>query len=176
MLSDVQIVRAFDSVFANAAELERQTVLRGGYDEPRYLPSAVGMPAQIRYTFDYPASALHEAAHWLRAGRRRRQLDDYGYWYVGEPRPAAVQRAFLRVEASVQALECALSEAAGLAFRASVDDFSMTERGREQFERRVREEAARCERAGWSEPVNRFRRALWQVVNERQGGACAASA
>ena len=164
MLTDRDIVDVFAEVFGTEQDL---VCLCGGFAEPAYLPASC-LPAscspggdrraaEVRYTLDYPASALHEAAHWLLAGQRRRNLPDYGYWYVSEPRPAAVQRAFLRVESRVQALESWLCEAAGLEFRASVDDFRMPEAAIAAFERRVLSRAARLTRDdAWPPAAKRF--------------------
>jgi len=116
-LTDRQIAGCFN------ATLGRQHHVRlvGGAAEPLYLPGEGGF-ATIRYTRDYPASALHELAHWCIAGPQRRRLVDYGYWYVPPPRTPAFQAAFGRVEVPVQALEYRLSDACGLPFRVSVDD------------------------------------------------------
>lgn len=164
MLSDLAIAGVFNSVFGEASQEKavrpEPTLLVGGFAEPSYLPPSAKGPAEVRYTLDYAASALHEAAHWLQAGPHRRQLFDYGYWYVSEPRPAAVQRAFLRVEARVQALESVLSADAGLAFRASVDDFAMSQADRARFEAGVLRLAARRSPKGWPRRVERLRAAL----------------
>jgi elongation factor P hydroxylase len=96
--------------------------LLGGAVEPVYEPGSGDEAAVIRYTRDYPASALHELAHWCIAGSRRRALPDYGYWYRPPPRTDAEQAAFFEVELPVQALEARLAMAAGLPFRVSVDD------------------------------------------------------
>lgn len=116
-LTDRQIAGCFNRTLGRRHGVR----LLGGAPEPLYLPAAGGV-ATIRYTRDYAASALHELAHWSIAGRRRRGLVDYGYWYVPPPRSRASQAAFSRVEVPVQALEARLSAACGLPFRVSVDD------------------------------------------------------
>lgn len=116
-LTDRQIAGCFNGSLGRTHRVR----LVGGAPEPLYLPGGTGF-ATIRYTRDYAASALHELAHWCRAGARRRQVVDYGYWYVPPPRSAAAQSAFSRVEVSVQALESRLCAAAGVPFRVSVDD------------------------------------------------------
>jgi len=95
--------------------------LIGGGSEPLYLPDEQGWSV-IRYTRDYPASALHEIAHWCIAGAGRRRQFDYGYWYRPPPRNRLEQEAFARVELPVQALESRLAAASGLSFQVSVDD------------------------------------------------------
>jgi len=44
-------------------------------------------------------------AHWCIAGKNRRKLDDYGYWYSPDGRDNAQQKNFYKVEALPQALE-----------------------------------------------------------------------
>lgn len=108
------------------------TLLRGGADEPLYEPplpprqadsaETCARPALIHFRADYASSALHEVAHWCIAGRARRRLPDYGYWYAPDGRDAQQQAAFLQVEARPQALEWCLTQAAGLRFRLSLDN------------------------------------------------------
>lgn len=96
-------------------------LLLGGAAEPVYLPAVEGRRAIIRYTRDYAQSALHEIAHWCLAGRERRRLLDYGYWYVPPPRSDRMQAAFYAVEEQVQALESLLADVCGLKFHISAD-------------------------------------------------------
>lgn len=117
VLTDRQIAGCFNGTLGRRYRVR----LVGGASEPLYLPGASGF-ATIRYTRDYPASVLHELAHWCIAGPRRRALVDYGYWYVAPPRTPSAQAAFSRVEVPAQALECRLSAVCGLPFRVSVDD------------------------------------------------------
>ena len=35
----------------------------------------------IYFARGFYSSALHEIAHWLVAGKERRKLEDFGYWY-----------------------------------------------------------------------------------------------
>ena len=95
--------------------------LEGGGAEPFYQAPKAAECALIVFRADYGASALHEVAHWCLAGPQRRQLDDYGYWYL-PVRNAAQQAAFEAVEARPQALEALFAEAAGVDFRVSSDD------------------------------------------------------
>lgn len=122
-LSDAQIAGCFNRTLGRRHGVR----LIGGALEPLYEPGSDSAFATIRYTRDYPASALHELAHWCIAGPRRRKLPDYGYWYQPPPRTDAQQSAFFRVEVPVQALEARLASAAGLPFRVSVDDLDRTE-------------------------------------------------
>lgn len=117
-LTDAQIAGVFNR------RLGRRHGVRliGGASEPLYEPGSEGHCATIRYTRDYPASALHELAHWCIAGAARRQQIDYGYWYQPPPRTAQQQKAFSRAELPVQTLEARFARACGLRFRVSVDD------------------------------------------------------
>jgi len=110
--------RLFNDLFAQA----EQTLLCGGAEEPLYTPARGPAPALIHYRHDYPASALHEVAHWCIAGARRRKLVDYGYWYAPDGRDARQQREFIQLEARPQALEWFFSLACGLRFRPSLDN------------------------------------------------------
>ena len=113
------LVTLFDRTFA----LDYHTCLKAGAEEPFYQPARPpDQMHQIWFTCDYFASALHEVAHWCVAGRRRRQLPDYGYWYAPDGRSPAQQAAFERVEARPQALEWLFSRAAGFPFQPSADN------------------------------------------------------
>lgn len=115
--------RAIERVFAACFLESHRTVLIGGADEPLYAPSRDGIaPHRVFYRADYASSALHEAAHWCIAGHRRRQLEDYGYWYEPDGRSEEQQRAFEAVEAAPQALESLFAEACGVTFHLSADN------------------------------------------------------
>lgn len=132
-LSHIQIAGCF-----NRGVGRRHGVrLIGGGEEPLYQPGEAGSPARIRYTRDYAASALHEAAHWCIAGVTRRNQVDYGYWYRPPPRSQADQEAFCAVEVPVQALESRFATACGLPFRVSVDDLSGSPEFTWSFEKQV---------------------------------------
>lgn len=116
--------RALEPLFAGCFEASHRTILVGGAAEPLYLPSPdpERRPHRILYREDFFASALHEVAHWCLAGRRRRRLEDYGYWYVPDGRDARQQVAFEQAEARPQALEWILSDACGFDFQLSADN------------------------------------------------------
>ena len=119
MSSSARIIELFNRQFA----MSHQTRLVGEGDEPLYLPATEDNPFNlIIFRADYAASALHEVAHWCLAGIKRRQLEDYGYWYQAN-RDFHSQRQFERVEGQPQALEWIFSRAAGLPFRLSSDNF-----------------------------------------------------
>lgn len=115
------IVSLFNDTFA-----DDNTVLQGGASEPFFKPAGYGEPAVIRFRSDYIRSALHEVAHWCVAGKERRTLEDYGYWYSPDDRDADEQTAFFAVEARPQALESLFCDAMGLPFTASIDNLTLT--------------------------------------------------
>ncbi|MCG8394450.1 MAG: elongation factor P hydroxylase [Pseudomonadales bacterium] len=114
------------------------TVLEGGAEEPVYLP---GTPHRICYTRDYFRSALHEVAHWCVAGAKRRQQEDYGYWYAPDGRNAEQQAAFTRVEVLPQAYEALFCAACGHDFRVSLDNLNGDGGDESAFARQVMEKA-----------------------------------
>jgi len=124
-----EIIEVFEASF-------RATRLRGGYEEPFYSPASETQPATIRFKEDFAASALHEVAHWCIAGRHRRMLPDFGYWYEPE-RDGETQTRFETVEAPPQALEWIFSVAAARSFRVSFDNFDLPADRRDAFRRRV---------------------------------------
>jgi elongation factor P hydroxylase len=144
-----------------------RTALRGGGNEPLYLPATQTAPAQVIFTRDYAASALHEAAHWCLAGPRRRQLVDYGYWYVPPPRSPAQQQQFFHHEVRVQALESVFAEAAGMRFRVSIDDPGSAHDGELAFADAVAAEAARLRARGLPVRAQWFHDALVAISKDR---------
>ncbi|PXX91097.1 transporting ATPase [Marinobacter vulgaris] len=102
-----------------------RTVLVRGGDEPEYVPATEpGGFAQIIFAHGFYASALHEISHWCIAGKQRRTLRDFGYWYCPDGRTVAQQQAFEKAEIKPQALEWLFSIAAGARFHVSVDNLS----------------------------------------------------
>lgn len=100
-----------------------QTVLVRGDNEPEYLPAGPG-PAQVLFAHGYFSSALHEISHWCIAGKYRRTLQDYGYWYSPDGRSREQQCAFEQVEVKPQALEWLFALACGWRFHISVDNLA----------------------------------------------------
>jgi hypothetical protein len=112
----------FNSEFIQSSS----TCLLGGAPEPVYIPAGSSQPLhRIFYRHDYLASALHEVAHWCIAGKARRGMLDYGYWYEPDGRNQDQQREFERVEARPQALEWIFSHACGHNFRPSSDNLEI---------------------------------------------------
>src|SRR4051812_38971252 len=107
------LINLFNSLFADS----EQTILVAGEAEPIYLPKSFGQAShQIVFANYFFSSALHEIAHWCIAGKERRQLPDYGYWYQPDGRNISEQIHFETVEVKPQALEWIFSVAAGSLF------------------------------------------------------------
>ena len=116
--------------------------MRGGFDEPIYLPSGHrdlvdARIAEVRFSHDFAASALHEAAHWCIVGVERRSLVDYGYEYLAPPRAERAKVRFFDLEKRVQALEWVFCLAARLPFRPSLDDLTATSCDLARFAARI---------------------------------------
>lgn len=147
------LVRLFDGTFSTT----ENTVLRRGGDEPLYLPAvSPDQPHRILFAHGFFASALHEIAHWCIAGRRRRQLVDYGYWYQPDDRDEPTQALFEAVERRPQAIEWAFSDAAGFRFRVSVDNLSGAPVNIDAFTALVAAERKRLDRRGFPPRAERF--------------------
>lgn len=128
------LIQLFDECFGSPFN----TRLIGGGIEPVYLPADDVKPYnRIVFSHDYFASALHEIAHWLLAGEKRRTLEDYGYWYAPDGRTTEQQQEFERVEVKPQALEWMLSRAADVPFRLSADNLNGGGQPSEQFAQAV---------------------------------------
>lgn len=130
-----ELIDIFDSCFL----AEFNTRLIKGDDEPIYLPVDDEHPFnRIVFAHGYYASGLHEISHWFIAGRERRKLVDFGYWYCPDGRDAQTQSQFEDVEVKPQALEWLLCVAAGFPFNVSCDNLSGdVEPDRIAFQRRV---------------------------------------
>ena len=113
------LIRLFNHRFAD----EFNTRLVKGGDEPLYLPASEQCAYhQIIFARGFYASALHEIAHWCIAGKERRLLEDFGYWYIPDGRNEQQQKAFEKVEVCPQAVEWAFCVAANKAFNVSADN------------------------------------------------------
>lgn len=111
------LIQLFNVLFA-----EQKVILARSAKEPEYFPALDNQPARIEFANGFFASALHEVSHWCVAGKRRRTLSDFGYWYAPDGRSAAQQRAFEHVEIKPQALECLFTLACGGYFQVSQDN------------------------------------------------------
>ncbi len=164
-LSDKQIALVFNQTFFDVY----RTRLMGGAQEPLYRPASNGNEAHIiHYSHDYPASALHEVAHWCVAGHKRRQQEDYGYWYAPDGRTAKQQCVFEQVEVLPQALEWIFSVASARQFRVSADNLAAGLGPSEAFKQAIWEQVMQLCQQGLAERPAEFVSALSQhsgVVN-----------
>ncbi len=166
--TDLDIANCFNATFARSEHV----VLVGGADAPFYMPVAPPHRSIIRYRENFAASALHEAAHWCRAGRARRSRQDFGYWYLPPPRDAEATLAFLDAEVPVQALESIFSVAVGLPFRVSLDDLELELSGsRQLFAERVEIRARQFRADGLPGRAARFESSLrsWKSARSHPG-------
>lgn len=155
MPTAAELIILFNEIFR-----DQDTVLVGGGSEPLYEPATADGPARLTFRADYPASAQHEIAHWCIAGKRRRRLVDFGYWYEPDGRDAERQAVFEQVEARPQALEWAFHVAAGTIFHCSADNLDAGVADLAGFERAVVEAAGRYARDGYPLRAQRWMTAL----------------
>ncbi len=134
-------VTRLESLFNRLFSSSENTLLRSGAHEPFYRASINQQPAIIYSREDFFSSALHEIAHWCIAGKERRQLDDFGYWYEPDGRNAQQQAEFERVEVKPQAIEWLFSLACNHVFNFSADNLNATESCSEEFKNKVRQQA-----------------------------------
>lgn len=154
-------VCALIDLFADTFYQEFNTKLVRGEHEPIYLPAGQGKPyAQIVFAHGFFSSALHEIAHWCVAGERRRQLEDYGYWYCPDGRDEAQQAEFEKVEIKPQAIEWALTHAAGRVFQVSTDNLNGVEPDRFAFTQAVKSKLLDMLQHGFPPRAARFIKAL----------------
>ncbi|WP_170246403.1 elongation factor P hydroxylase [Colwellia hornerae] len=115
------LIDIFDQCFFNTFNTK---LIKGG-DEPLYAPANEACEYhQIIFAHGFYASALHEISHWCLAGKARRLLEDFGYWYMPDGRDAEQQKTFEQVEIKPQAIEWAFCVAAGKKFNVSADNLN----------------------------------------------------
>ena len=159
--SEVSSLERIVAVFAQEFGRTENTALIPGAEEPYYQPAKSAASTHKLFSrLDYPASALHEAAHWCLAGARRRQLADFGYWYAADGRSRDQQREFQRVEVKPQAIEWAFSRAVGLRFQVSIDNLAGEALDPFGFQLAVWQQARRYALDGLPLRAERFARAL----------------
>ena len=154
-------------LFNREFSVSDKTELIGDAAEPYYEP---GPPHRIYFRADYVRSALHEVAHWCVAGRRRRKLPDYGYWYSPDGRDAYQQQAFFAIEARPQAIERCFCGAIGIPFSPSVDSVGAQIEPQQlrRFEARIHEWCDQFERTGLPPRAARFITALRSKISLSQ--------
>lgn len=142
-----QLIRLFNSTF----QTTENTILVAGSAEPIYRPASNRRQHnEVVFAHGYARSALHEIAHWCLAGKVRRQLTDFGYWYALDGRSPEQQALFEKMELGPQAIEWYLSLSAGICFEISVDNLSGTEPpNRPQFAEAVVTRALTRAEHGW---------------------------
>lgn len=160
------ITALFDGVFA---ERYQTRLIRGG-DEPLYRPASAETPYhQVIFARGYYASALHEISHWCIAGEKRRQQEDYGYWYCPDGRNAEQQRAFEQAEIAPQALESIFTHACGRVFHVSVDNLGGdVEVDIEAFSARVEARAQHYLEKGLPARAGAFKEALERFYGHQE--------
>jgi len=115
------LISIFEQVFF---EPYNTRLIKGG-DEPLYAPADENCAYhQIIFAHGYYASALHEISHWCHAGKERRLLEDFGYWYIPDGRNEKQQNKFEQVEVIPQAIEWAFNVAALKKFHTSADNLN----------------------------------------------------
>jgi len=134
----------------NAVLINHGTLLIGGFPEPYYKAAGTTSLAEVQFTRDYERSALHELGHWCIAGKQRRLVNDYDYWYVPDGRSDEQQRLFFDVEVRPQALEKYFCSALTLPFDISVDNLgNRPQSGVDEFSDRVDEQYSRYQVEGF---------------------------
>ena len=94
-------------VFRACFLASHNTWLKGGADEPVYLPAKNQDGLNyIYFRQDFAASALHEVSHWCIAGSIRRRQEDFGYWYdQGILQPDKIVNAIIAIDKNTQGLD-----------------------------------------------------------------------
>lgn len=159
MNDSADLITIFNALF----KASENTILVGGLEEPLYLPAHANPQDKyhrIYFRQDYFASALHEVAHWCIAGKERRQLEDYGYWYKPDGRDHAYQALFEASEARPQALECIFSKAANFPFQISIDNLMNPSADTQGFRLKVEQQVALYRQVGLPERAQLFHDAL----------------
>lgn len=130
------------TIFNDTFLRSENTILVKGDDEPIYLPADNDNPHhRIVFAHGFFQSGLHEIAHWCIAGKARRQLIDFGYWYCPDGRDEKTQAEFEDHEVRPQALEWLFSQAIGRKFGVSCDNLAGNfEPDRLKFQQRVQQE------------------------------------
>lgn len=107
-------------------------------EEPIYRPADDKHPHhRIIFAHGFFASALHEISHWCVAGKERRLLEDFGYWYQPDGRTVEQQAEFEKVEVKPQALEWIFSKSADFEFHFSADNIALNNQPSEDFKHEV---------------------------------------
>ncbi|PAJ73683.1 ATPase [Pseudoalteromonas sp. NBT06-2] len=163
------------SIFDNTFYRNYQTRLIRGDDEPIYRPADNEYNFhRIIFAHGYYASGMHEIAHWLIAGEKRRLIEDYGYWYSPDGRSGKQQAEFEKVEIKPQAIEWALCIAAGFKFNVSADNLNGEQPCRVSFQKKVHQQIMKYIANGFSQRTQQLLKALsdfyqtpWPLTEQR---------
>lgn len=156
-----QVIAGFNQCFYK----EYHTKLCGGFNEPFYQAPTESQPGEIQYRADYLRSSLHEVAHWCVAGKDRRQLDDFGYWYEPDGRSQEQQLEFYQVEVKPQAYEWIFCDALQIEFDVSLDNLGGELTGQEEaFKQKVWQYKADLLSTKLPKRVEQFKKMLEQLV------------
>lgn len=113
------------------------TRLKGGFSEPFYRAPKAEHIGELQFRENFLRSALHELSHWCIAGKERREMDDFGYWYSEDGRSQDEQNAFYQSEVKPQAIEKHFCEALFIPFEVSADNLDGKVVGIEDFQAAV---------------------------------------
>lgn len=163
------LIEIFNATFLKS----ENTVLVRGDDEPIYLPADAENPQhRIIFAHGFFQSGLHEISHWCIAGKERRKLVDFGYWYCPDGRDEQTQSKFENHEVRPQALEWLLSYACGRKFEVSCDNLAGDfEPDRLQFQQRVQREVVKMLEEGIPARGERLMHALQQFYHTKNATA-----
>jgi len=149
------------NIFSQTFYSQYNTRLIKGGDEPIYLPASAQCEYhQIVFAHGYYASALHEISHWCVAGKERRLLEDFGYWYEPDGRNEQQQKVFESVEIKPQAIEWAFCIAANKTFNVSADNLNGAEADTDTFKAAVYKQVQQYITVGFPERAQQFINAL----------------
>lgn len=131
-------VKTLITLFNTTFKESHKTLLVCCEKEPIYRPADTTHPYhRIIFAHGFFASALHEIAHWCVAGKERRLLEDFGYWYEPDGRSRERQAEFEKVEVKPQALEWIFSQSANTPFHFSADNLSNGCQASDEFQQAV---------------------------------------
>ena len=154
----------------SAVLLNHGTRLIGGFNEPYYKAPGTTSLAEIQFTRDYERSALHELGHWCIAGKQRRLMNDYDYWYVPDGRTDEQQRLFFAVEVKPQAVEKYFCSALALPFEVSVDNLANHPlSGVDEFSGRVNEQYSHYQAEGFPARATEIYHCMRQWHSKQSG-------
>jgi elongation factor P hydroxylase len=123
-------------------------------EEPIYRPADDQHPHhRIIFAHGFFASALHEIAHWCVAGKERRLLEDFGYWYEPDGRSEQRQAEFEKVEIRPQAFEWIFAQSAGFQFHFSADNLALNNQPSDKFKQAVYQQVKTLMNEGFPERV-----------------------